>query len=86
MYHFNSKVLAGLSILALLTLSACATPLKSSVDTAEHAVIGGFETYALTASGARVLLSNEGSSDTGRFTNGNVSGLRNLARIKVHSQ
>ncbi len=84
MYHFNSKVLAGLSILALLTLSACATPLKSSVDTAEHAVIGGFETYALTTSGARVLL--EGSSDTGRFTNGNVSGLRNLARIKVHSQ
>ncbi len=49
MYNFNSKGLAGLSILALLTLSACATPLKSSVEIADHAVLGGFETYAWIA-------------------------------------
>ncbi len=46
MRHINLQVRAMLSILAILTMSACATTLKSTVDTADHANLNGFKTYA----------------------------------------
>ena len=46
MSHINSKVRAMLSILAMLTISACATTLRSTVDTADHADLDGFRTFA----------------------------------------
>ncbi len=46
MRHINLQVRAMLSILAVLTMSACATTLKSTVDTADHANLNAFKTYA----------------------------------------
>ncbi len=46
MRHINLHVRSMLSILAILTMSACATTLKSTVDTADHANLNGFKTYA----------------------------------------
>ncbi len=46
MRHINLQVRAMLSILAVLTMSACATTLTSTVDTADHANLNGFKTYA----------------------------------------
>ncbi len=46
MRHINLHVRSMLSILAVLTMSACATTLKSTVDTADHANLNGFKTYA----------------------------------------
>lgn len=42
----NSKIRTALSLLLVLTLSACATTLKSSVDVADHAEFGELRTYA----------------------------------------
>ncbi len=46
MTHINLPVRAMLAIFAMLTLSACATTLTSTVDTADHADLDGFKTYA----------------------------------------
>ncbi len=42
----NSKLRTALSVLVVLSISACATTLKSSVDVAEHAEFGELRTYA----------------------------------------
>ncbi len=42
----NSKIRTALSLLIVLSISACATTLKSSVDVAEHAEFGELKTYA----------------------------------------
>ena len=42
----NSKIRTALSLLLVLGISACATPLKSSVDVADHAMFGELKTYA----------------------------------------
>ncbi len=41
----NSKLRTALSLLVVLSISACATTLKSSVDVAEHAEFGELKTY-----------------------------------------
>ncbi len=46
MRHINLQVRTMLSILAVLTMSACATTLTTAVDTADHADLNGFKTYA----------------------------------------
>ena len=46
MTHINLPARAMLAIFAMLTLSACATTLTSRVDTADHANLDGFKTYA----------------------------------------
>ncbi len=46
MRHINLHVRSMLSILAVLTMSACATTLTTAVDTADHADLNGFKTYA----------------------------------------
>ena len=46
MRHINLQVRTMLSILAVLTMSACATTLSTTVDTADHANLNGFKTYA----------------------------------------
>ncbi|MFB3104454.1 MAG: DUF4136 domain-containing protein [Pseudomonadales bacterium] len=51
MRHINLHVRSMLSILAMLTISACATTLTSTVDTADHANLNGFKTYALIDDG-----------------------------------
>lgn len=42
----NFKIRTALSLLLVLSISACATPLKSSVDVADHAEFGELKTYA----------------------------------------
>ena len=42
----NFKVRTALSLLLVLSISACATSLKSSVDVADHAEFGELKTYA----------------------------------------
>ncbi len=42
----NFKIRTALSLLVVLSISACATTLKSSVDVAEHAEFGELKTYA----------------------------------------
>ena len=42
----NSKLRTALSLLVVLSISACATTLKSTVDVAEHAEFGELRTYA----------------------------------------
>ncbi len=42
----NSKVRTALSLLVVLSISACATTLKSSVDVADNAEFGELKTYA----------------------------------------
>ncbi len=42
----NSKLRTALSLLLVLSISACATTLKSSVDVADHAEFGELKTYA----------------------------------------
>ena len=42
----NFNIRAALSLLFVLSLSACATPLKSSVDVADNAEFGELKTYA----------------------------------------
>ncbi len=42
----NLKIRTVLSLLLVLTLSACAAQLKSSVDVADHAEFGDLKTYA----------------------------------------
>ena len=42
----NLKLRTALSLLVVLSISACATTLKSSVDVAEHAEFGELKTYA----------------------------------------
>ena len=42
----NSKIRAALALLVVLSISACATTLKSSVDVADHAEFGELRTYA----------------------------------------
>jgi len=42
----NSKIRTALSLLLVLSISACATQLKSSVDVADHAEFGELKTYA----------------------------------------
>ncbi len=42
----NSKIRTALSLLLVLSISACATTLKSSVEVAEHAEFGELKTYA----------------------------------------
>lgn len=42
----NLKIRTALSLFAVLGISACATPLKSSVDVADHAMFGELKTYA----------------------------------------
>ncbi len=42
----NSKLRTALSLLLVLSISACAAQLKSSVDVAEHAEFGELKTYA----------------------------------------
>ena len=46
MNTFNSEIRTALSLLVVLTLSACAATLKSSVDVADHAEFGELRTYA----------------------------------------
>ncbi len=46
MYIVNSKIRTALSLLVVLTLSACAATLNSSVDVADHAEFGELRTYA----------------------------------------
>ena len=41
-----SKIRTALSLLVVLSISACATTLKSNVDVAEHAEFGELKTYA----------------------------------------
>ena len=42
----NSKIRTALSLLLVLSISACASQLKSSVDVAENAAFGELKTYA----------------------------------------
>ncbi len=42
----NFKIRTALSLLVVLSISACATTLKSSVDVADHAEFGELRTYA----------------------------------------
>ncbi len=42
----NLKIRTVLSLLLVLSISACATTLKSSVDVADHAEFGALKTYA----------------------------------------
>ena len=42
----NFKIRTALSLLLVLSISACATTLKSSVDVADHAEFGDLKTYA----------------------------------------
>ena len=42
----NFKIRTALSLLLVLGLSACATPLKKSVDVADHAEFGELKSYA----------------------------------------
>ena len=42
----NLKIRTALSLLLVLSISACATQLKSSVDVADHAEFGELKTYA----------------------------------------
>ncbi len=42
----NLKIRTALSLLVVLSISACATTLKSSVDVADHAEFGELKTYA----------------------------------------
>ena len=42
----NSKIRTALSLLLVLGISACATPLKKSVDVADQAEFGELKTYA----------------------------------------
>ncbi len=42
----NSKIRTALSLLLVLSISACAAQLKSSVDVADHAEFGELKTYA----------------------------------------
>ncbi len=42
----NLKMRTALSLLVVLSISACATTLKSSVDVADHAEFGELKTYA----------------------------------------
>ena len=42
----NLKIRTALSLLLVLSISACATPLKSYVDVADHAKFGELKTYA----------------------------------------
>ena len=65
MSHINSKVRAMLSILAMLTISACATTLRSTVDTADHAGLDGFKTFAWITEHA----SFDSSTQTPEFVN-----------------
>ncbi len=46
MNTFNSEIRTALSLFVVLTLSACASTLKSSVDVADHAEFGELRTYA----------------------------------------
>ena len=42
----NSKIRTALSLLVVLSISACATSLKSTVDVADHAEFGELKTSA----------------------------------------
>ena len=58
----NFKIRTALSLLLVLSISACATPLKSSVDVADHAEFGGLKTYAWITD-QPLLTSNVASPD-----------------------
>ena len=58
----NFKIRTALSLLLVLSISACATQLKSSVDVADHAEFGELKTYAWITD-QPLLTSNAASPD-----------------------